>query len=57
MNTLLTTPATSHIDYAQRRYRWVGPRGRQWYRMVLLTILGRRGPRPEMLALHVNRLL
>ncbi|MDF7811441.1 hypothetical protein [Hymenobacter sp. YC55] len=57
MNQLLHAPATSFVDYAQRRYRWVGPRGRQWYRMVLLTILGRRSPRPALHALQLKRLL
>ncbi|WP_375436045.1 hypothetical protein [uncultured Hymenobacter sp.] len=57
MNQLLPAPTSSYVDYAQRRYRWVGPRGREWYRMVLLTIVGRRGPRPELLALHVKHLL
>ncbi|UOQ68305.1 hypothetical protein [Hymenobacter volaticus] len=57
MNKLQPTSTASYVDYAQRRYRWVGPRGRQWYRMVLLTILGRRSSRHEMLALHVKHLL
>lgn len=57
MNQLQPTSTAYYVDYAQRRYRWVGPRGRQWYRMVLLTILGRRSPRHRMLALHVKDLL
>jgi len=41
MNQLLPTPAIAMVDYAQRRYRWVGPRGRYWYRMALLSIVKR----------------
>ncbi|MBC8083949.1 MAG: hypothetical protein H7Z21_12120 [Hymenobacter sp.] len=57
MSQLRPSPAPDPIDYAQRRYRWVGYRGRHWYRMVLLTLVGRRGSRPKLEALHAGYFL
>ena len=44
MRQIRVAPAPRYIDYAQRRYRWVGFRGRRWYRMALRTVLGRYQP-------------
>jgi hypothetical protein len=37
----LPAAAKNPIDYAQRRYRWVGPRGRYWYQLILLAMAKR----------------
>lgn len=40
---LASTSTPKYIDHMQRRYRWVGPRGRHWYYMALRAIVARNG--------------
>jgi hypothetical protein len=37
------TTKPKYIDHMQRRYRWVGPRGRHWYCVALRAIIERHG--------------
>jgi hypothetical protein len=43
--TLASATTAKYIDHMQRRYRWVGPRGRRWYYVALRAIVMRHSLR------------